>query len=148
MSVYNNVGDTVEGQAMDCDGRVFRLQGMKKHPITKEMMSLYTTDRNSHAKVAKAGVVPDDEKLKKATAHFHREVDDKVTGDALSIYVDSKKKVRIEVLHGQESASGQHGIKYANIRKRTIATVKVALPNLMKKLGYSNNSLTDKNNAD
>lgn len=40
MSVYNNVGDTVEGQAMDCDGRVFRLQGMKKHPITKEMMSL------------------------------------------------------------------------------------------------------------
>lgn len=147
MPVYNNVGDTIEGLAVDCDGRVFKAQGVKKHPVTKRTMKLYITDRNSHAVVAKAGVIPEDENLKSVTCDFHRNVGDKITGDALSIYTDLRGAVKIETVHGQESATHRHGTQYANIRKHTIATVKMPLQNLMKQLGFSNNSLTVQDNA-
>ena len=143
MAVYNNIGDTIEGEAVDFDGRVIRLQGAKKHPLTKKLMKLYTTDRNSSAVVRKAGIGPEDIELKQATAHFHRSVDDKLTADALSVYTDFKAKVKTETLHG-EAASAQHGTNYASVRDHTIATVKMPLQNLMKKLGFSNNTLTDK----
>lgn len=147
MAVYNNVGDTIEGEAVDFDGRVIRPQGAKKHPLTKKTMNLFTTDRNSHAVVRKAGVEPEDEDMKKATAHFHRNIDDKVTADSLSVYTDLKAKVRPETIHG-EGASGQHGTNFARVNDHTIATVKMPLPNLMKKLGMSNNPLTTDNDAD
>lgn len=134
--------------AVDCDGKIFFNQGVKKHPITKQLMKLFTTDRTSHAVVRKEGKIPADPDMQKATSHFHRNVNDKVTGDALTIYVDIKASLKPEVMHGKEAASSQHGTKYASIRKHTIATVKMTLPNLMKQLGYSNNSLTDNKNAD
>ena len=147
MAVYNNIGDTIEGEAVDFDGRLIRSQGAKKHPLTKKTMKLFTTDRNSHAVVRKAGVEPADEEVRAATAHFHRDVDDKVTADALSVYTDLKAKVRPETIHG-EGASGQHGTNFATVNNHTIATVKMPLPNLMKKLGMSNNALTTVNDAD
>lgn len=144
MAVYNNIGDTIEGQAVDCDGKAIYPQGIKKHPITKKTMKFYTTDRTSHAVVRTAGEEPKDERLKKWTQHYHRDVNDKVTGDALSVYTDLKSSTKIEVLHGKESASHRHGTQFASFRSHTIATVKMPLQNLMKKLGYCNNALNDK----
>jgi len=147
MAVYNNVGDTIEGEAVDFDGRSIRAQGAKKHPLTNKTMKLFTTDRNSHAVVRKAGIEPEDEDVKKATAHFHRAVGDKVTADAMSVYTDLKAKVRPETIHG-EGASSQHGTNFVSVTDHTIATVKMPLPNLMKKLGMSNNTFTTGNDAD
>lgn len=147
MAVYNNVGDTIEGEAVDFDGRSIRDQGVKKHPLTKKTMRLFTTDRNSHAVVRKAGIVPKDEEVKKATAHFHRAVGDKVTADALSVYTDIKAKVRPETIHG-EGASSQHGTNFASVNDHTITTVKMPLFNLLKKLGMSNNALITSSDAD
>lgn len=147
MAVFNNIGDTIEGQAVDCDGKAFYIQGLKKHPITKKTMKLFTTDRTSHAVVREAGIVPEDEKLRKATEFFHREVEDKVTGDALSIYIDFKSSPRIETLHGKESASHRHGTQFMSVRNHTIATIKMPLHNLMKKLGFSNNKITSNKDA-
>ena len=147
MAVYNNVGDTIEGEAVDFDGRSIRAQGAKKHPLTQKTMKLFTTDRNSHAVVKKIGKEPEDEEVKKETAYFHRAVGDKVTADALSVYTDIKAKVRPETIHG-EGASGQHGTNFASVNDHTIATVKMPLPNLIKKLGMSNNALTKGNDAD
>ncbi len=138
MAVFNNIGDTIEGQAVDCDGKAFYIQGLKKHPITKKTMKLFTTDRTSHAVVRVAGIVPEDEKLRKATGSFHRDVDDKVTGDALSIYMDLKSSPRIETLHGKESASHRHGTQFMSVRNHTIATIKMPLHNIMKNLGFIN----------
>lgn len=146
MAVYNNIGDTIEGEAVDFDGRAIRPQGAKKHPLTNKLMKLFTTDRNSHAIVRKAGVEPTDPIIKQATSHFHRDVDDKLTADALSVYTDFKAKVKVETLHG-DAASGQHGINYSSVRSHTIATVKMPLQNLMQKLGFSNNTKTVKKNA-
>ena len=138
MAVYNNLGDTIEGEAVDFDGRAIRPQGAKKHPFTKKLMKLFTTDKNSHAIVRMAGIEPDNEEIKNATAHYHRCVDDKLTADALSVYTDLRAKVRIETIHG-EGASSQHGTNFASVRDNTIATVKMPLHNLLKKLGLSNN---------
>lgn len=147
MAVYNNIGDTIEGLAVDCDGKAIYPQGVKKHPVTKKMMKLYTTDRTSHAVVRTAGEEPEDENLKELTRDFHRNVDDKVTGDALSVYTDLRSSTKIDVLHGKESASHRHGTQIASFRSHTIATVKMPLQNLMKKLGYSNKTLNDKKDA-
>lgn len=143
MAVFNNLEDTIEGEAVDCDGKVIRLQGAKKHPLTKKTMILYTTDRTSHAVVRKAGKEPEDDDIKEITSHFHRSVNDKVTGDALSVYTDLKANLKIETIHGKEGASHRHGTQFASIREHTIATVKMPLQNLMKKLGFSNNTLKE-----
>lgn len=140
MAVYNNLGDTIEGEAVDFDGRVIRPQGAKKHPLTKKLMKLFTTDKNSHAVVRKSGIKPADENLKIATENFHRNVGDKLTGDALSVYTDIRAKVRIETIHG-EGASSQHGTNFSSVRGNTVATIKMPLQNLLKKLGLSNNTI-------
>ena len=147
MSVYNNVGDTIEGMSVDCDGKAIYPQGIKKHPITKKTMRFYTTDRTSHAVIKEAGIQPKDEGIRKATQHFHRDVDDKVTGDALSRYTDLKAAAKIETIHGK-GASHRHGTQFASFKKLTIATVKVPLQNLLKKLGYSSKCITQNKDAD
>lgn len=147
MAVYNNVGDTIEGEAVDFDGRFIHLQGAKKHPLTKKNMKIYTTDRNSHAVVMKDGKESNDTSIKNATKHFHRNKNDKVTADALSIYTEIKARVNVETIHGK-SASGRHGTQYASVNDHTIATVKIPLQNLLKQLGLSNNTLTIKKDAD
>lgn len=140
MAVYNNLGDTIEGEAVDFDGRAIRPQGAKKHPLTKKLMKIFSTDKNSHAVVRAEGKEPEDEEIKKATAHFHRSVDDKLTADALSVYTDLRAKFRIETIHGKR-ASSQHGTNFASVKDNTIATVKMPLQNLLKKLGFSNNTI-------
>ena len=140
MAVYNNLGDTIEGEAVDFDGRAIRPQGAKKHPLTKKLMRLFSTDKNSRAIVRVEGKEPEGEDLKMATAHFHRDVGDKLTADALSVYTDLRAKFRIEVIHG-DGASSQHGTNFASVRDNTIATVKMPLQNLLKKLGFSNNTI-------
>ena len=147
MAVYNNVGDTIEGLAVDCDGKAIYPQGVKKHPVTKKTMKLYTTDRTSHAVVRTAGEEPKDEAQKAATQDFHRNEGDKVTGDALSVYTELRSSAKIEVLHGRESASHRHGTQFVSFKNHTIATVKVPLQNLMKRLGFSNNTLIEKKDA-
>lgn len=145
MATYTKIGETIEGESMDCDGRSFFNQGMKKHPVTKKTMHLYTTDNNSRAIVTSAGKVPEDEDLQEATKHFHREEGARLNADALSIYTDMRGSVKIDVLHGDEGATHRHGTQFASYKKHTIASIKMALPNLMKQLGFSNNTLTDKN---
>ena len=140
MAVYNNLGDTIEGEAVDFDGRAIRPQGAKKHPLTKKLMKIFSTDKNSHAVVRAEGKEPEDEEIKKATAHFHRSVDDKLTADALSVYTDLRAKFRIETIH-EKGASSQHGTNFASVKDNTIATVKMPLQNLLKKLGFSNNTI-------
>ena len=143
MAVYNNLGDTIEGEAVDFDGRAIRPQGAKKHPLTKKLMKIFTTDKNSHAIVRTAGKEPDDIEMKMATAHYHRCVGDKVTADALSVYTDLRAKVSIKTIHGK-GASSQHGTNFASVKDNTVATVKMPLQNLLKKLGYSNNTIIRK----
>lgn len=141
MSVYNNLNDTIEGEKVDAWFRNWHCNGLKKHPSTNNTMLLYVTDRNSHAKVIEAANEPEDKMIREATNHFHRDVNDAVTADALSLWVDTRRMINYKVLHGKKDASHRHGIMYSSIKVKTIATVKVPLANILKKLGFSNNQI-------
>lgn len=141
MATYINVKDTIEGESVDGWCRKWTFRCLKRHPITRKVMRLYVTDRNCEVAVTKEGKVPSDSAIAEATQSFHRKIGDKVVADALSVWVDMKKSIHIETLHGKEEASHRHGIQYSNIKKHTIATITMPLQNLLRQLGYSNNLL-------
>lgn len=102
----------------------------------QEVMYLYRTDKNSHASVASSVGLPSDDDIAAATSHFHREVGDALTADALSVFVSCKRTIRYKVKEGE---SHRHGAQLISIPYHTIATIKMPLANMMKKLGLSNN---------
>lgn len=136
MATFHDIGDTIEAQTASCNVRAWDPVALKRHPITQEIMYLYRTDKNSHAVVVNSIEAPDDPEMAAATAHFHRNVDDKLTADALSVFVSCKRALRYKVKEGE---SHRHGAQLISIPYHTIATIKMPLANMMKKLGYSNN---------
>lgn len=141
MSIFKNVGDTIEGNVVDGNARRFEKKRLKKHPITNKQMFLYSCDRNSKAFVVEPAKEPEDEKLAVATSFFHRNKMDELQADAISIYVDSKKPIKTEV---KEGVSGRHGATVFHITKNTIATITTPLDNARKHLGLNGKEIEDK----
>lgn len=136
MAVFHNIGDTIEAKTAHCNVRAWDPVALKRHPITQEVMYLYRTDKNSHASVVSSVGLPSDDDIADATSHFHREVGDTLTADALSVFVSCKRAIRYKVKEGE---SHRHGAQLISIPYHTIATIKMPLANMMKKLGLSNN---------
>lgn len=141
MATYQNIGDTIEGEKTDGHARKWMPRGLKKHPVTLKTMFLYVTDRNSRIEVTEAGVIPEDEQLKNALKDCHRNVGDALECDSLSIYVNQKTPIKPDV---KEGVSGRHGATLFHTAKQTIASIKTPIENVLKRLGYSNNSLENK----
>ena len=136
MATFHNIGDTIEAKTAHCNARAWDPVALKRHPVTQEIMYLYRTDKNSHATVISSIDIPSDHNIAAATSHFHREVGDKLTADALSVFVSCKRAIRSKV---KEVESHRHGAQLISIPYHTIATIKMPLANMMKKLGLSNN---------
>lgn len=139
MAKYINIGETLEGNCISCVVRKWTWRGLKKHPITNKLMSLYVTDKNSTAEIIASCPEPSDEAMREKTAHFHREIGDVLEADALSVYIDDKRRVTPDVVKG---ASHRHGANKVQKRKHAIAEIKVPLDTLKKLLGYSANQIT------
>ena len=135
MATFNNIGDTIEGNATKGQTRRLEFKCLKKHPDTNITMRLYSCDRNSSITVIESSPIPEEENIKDATKHYHRKDGDCLTADAISVYIDSKAKITHEV---KEGVSGRHGASLF-CTKHAIATVKTPLQNLLKKLGYTAN---------
>ena len=134
MGTYTDVGDTIEGKAVDVQTRKLLKKGLKKHPITNETMMLYSCDRNSNAEVKAAMEIEEEDER---TAHFHREVGDALNADAISVFVDfTHKSITGKV---KEGASARHGAIFFTTGKHTISTIRTPLQNLLKSLGYTSN---------
>lgn len=140
MAKYINVGETIEGNCISCMARKWTWRGLKKHPITNETMTLYVTDKNSTAEIIEAWPEPTDEALKKATSHFHRKIGDTLQADALSFYIDDKRKIKPELEGG---VSHRHKSNKIEKKKHTITEIKVPLAVFRKELGYSANQITE-----
>lgn len=134
MAVFINPGDTIEGCAVDFAAKDWHKTGPIEHPITKKMMYRYTTDRTSTATITKTFPVPTDDYIKKATEHYHRGLGDKLKADALEIFTDGVRPMKIKV---QEGVSGRHGSQLASSTVHTIASVKTPLANYIRLLGFS-----------
>lgn len=134
MATYNNVGDTIEGLALDGHTRRWQPKGLVKHNKYNKTMKLYSCDRNSNAVVSAVIPVPEDENIKKETDNFHRTLGDSLTADAIDVWTEVKSKVSI---HVEEGVSGRHGATLFSIKGHSIATIRTPLQNLLKKLGYT-----------
>lgn len=136
MAVYINIGEVIEGKTIDCTTRKWLWKGLKKHPVTQKRMTLYVTDRNSVASIIKAIDVSLEEEIMEKTKHFHRQIDDKLEADSLSVYVNKKQLITPNV---KEGTSGRHGAQIIHITEHTIAEIKTPLETFKKLLGLSNN---------
>ena len=136
MAKYIAIGDTIEGNSINCIIRKWIPRGLKKHPITNKPMTLYVTDRNSTAEIIEIRPEPEEQCLKDKTAHFHRAIGDILQADALSVYIDKIKLIHPTV---KEGVSHRHGASYIKTKDHTIAEIKVPLEVFKKLLGYSNN---------
>lgn len=134
MATYNNVGDTIEGLAFGGDTRRWQPKGLVKHPKLAKTMKLYSCDRNSHVEITKVKTEPEDEAIKEATKDFHRDLGDKLTADAIELYLESKGKVST---HVEEGVTARHGATLFSTKGHSVATIRTPLQNLLKKLGYT-----------
>lgn len=123
MTKHINIGDTIEAEHADAISRNIRWKGLKVHPVTKELMMLYECDRNSFVEV-----------IKKCSSFLICEcqVGDQLEADAISIYIKTKRKLKIYV---KEGVTGRHGAQFLDIRERNISTIRTPLFNLRKCLG-------------
>ena len=141
MGKYINIGDTIEGEQVQCVVRKWVWQGLKRHPKCPKPCTLYTTDRNSEAVVVKSP-------QKQYVEGSHTDVGDTVVGDSLSVYVANSRKIKPDVIERNKdkevSASGRHGANVVKSKDHTIASVKVPFKNLERMLGMSNNPKIEK----
>lgn len=139
MTVYENVNDTIEGQKVDCVTRRFERKGLKRHPAYDKVMFVFSCDRNSSAEVVEA--VPAELAEAPGTEFFHRMVGDCLKCDAMSVYVNQKKPV-VPVV--KEGVSGRHGASLIHTTNHTIASIKVPLQNVMKRLALGEQDKIEK----
>lgn len=119
-------GDTIIANSIDGNSRKIVWKGLKKHPITKELMMLYECDRNSFAEITTVytgGVDP-------GTENYCRNIGDQLQADAISIYVSSLRKEKFEV----SNATGRHKSQFFSIRKKSISSIKTSLEIFAKEL--------------
>jgi len=125
MTKFINAGDTIEAEYADARSMRIEWKGLRKHPVTKERMTLYECDRNAMVEIIKACTG----EIKAGAEQFHRAVGDTLEAYAISIYIDSPRKEKVYV---QGGASGRHKAQCMDIRKRCIATIKYPLRNLIE----------------
>lgn len=137
MSEYVNVGDTVEGAKCDVYTRKELFKGLRKDPITRSVMSVYELDRNCSVEVTEELPLSGEEAKKRESMGVHLSKGDKLKADAITLYVDSKRRLRFEVKEGQ---SGTHGGNLASTKSRTVGVIKYPFQCIQSKftLGGSN----------
>ncbi len=123
MTKYVNIGATLEAEHADARSRKIEWKGPKAHPVTKKVMMLYECDRNSFVEIIKAC---DSFSVCECCV-----VGDQLEADAISVYIETKRKLRVFV---KEGVTGRHGAQFINIRNKNISTIKTPLHNLRKSL--------------
>lgn len=115
-------GDIVEGNKCSITARRVEWKGLRYDPITKTKMTLYELDRNCTVEVLEALNLTSDELEIRKAYNVHGNIGDKITGDAIQVWVDTKRNsLKFEV---KEGVSARHGASLVNTSKRTIGKLK------------------------
>ena len=122
MAKLINRGDTLLAKHLDGHARKIEWKGARKHPVTKQRLTLYECDRNTLLKITQAytGELPE------GAENFYKEVGDEVEASAVSMYVDSLRREKFPV---KEGVTAWHGAQMIALRKYNISTIKTPLPN-------------------
>lgn len=139
MDEYVQPGEIIEASKCGVYSRKIEWKGLKREPITNQLMTLYELDRNCSAEIVEA-ICLDPEELKiRQKLCVHLNVNDKIKGKAIRLYVKSKRNdLKIEI---QEGTSSRHGASLANTRVRTVGIIKYSFDNYNKFLMINNKNL-------
>ena len=143
MAEFINRGETIEGVQCEIYTRKEEWKGLRKNPITEQTMMVYELDRNCSAEITKElWLSEQDKKIRdnyenRNNVIIHRNIGDKIKGDAITIYVNSKRKLPVESKEGMTST---HGGRLISTSKHTIGIIKYPFDNYKKLLGLSANS--------
>ena len=141
MAEYIKINDTVEGKKCEVYTRREDFKGLREDPITKKKMLVYELDRNCSVEVLESLELSLEDKAFREGLCIHGEVGDKLKADAITLYVDGKRQLKVEV---KEGLTATHGGRLISTKNRTIGKIKYPFPNLNKLLGLSANSNTKK----
>ncbi|WP_303298667.1 hypothetical protein [Phocaeicola coprophilus] len=140
MGEYIKEGEMVEGMKCSIYTRKieFKKGGLRKDPITNKNMVLYELDRNCSVEVTESMLLLEEEKQKRINLKVHGDVGDKIKGDAIRLYADSKRDSLKPIV--KEGQTGRHGASLINTNIRTIGKIKTPFDVYKRLLGYSPHS--------
>lgn len=141
MAEFIKAGDTVEGAKCEIYTRREDFKGMREDPISGRPMLVYELDRNCSVEVTEVLELTDEEKMLRNKLNVHGEVGDKLKADAITLYVNEKRKLKVTVKEGQTAT---HGGRLMSTKKRTVGVIKYPFQNLNTLLGLSANSTNTK----
>ena len=143
----NNVlikeGDTVEGAKCSIVARRVEWKGLKYDPITRQKMTMYELDRNCSVEVLESLQLTEDEIIRRKEFNVHGDVGDIVQGDAIQVWVDTKRNsLKFDV---KEGISARHGASLTKTSKRTIGRLKYSFSIYKQLLNHSTHKSVESN---
>ena len=135
MAIYIKEGEIIEGKKAAVIARRAEWKGLKEEPITGKKMTLYELDRNSSVEITEALQLNKEEILIRKQMNVHGEVGDTIKGDAIRLWVDSKRNsLKFDT---KEGVSGRHGANLASTSKRTVSKLKYSFENYKRLFNHS-----------
>lgn len=135
MAIYIKEGEIIEGKKAAVIARRAEWKGLKEEPITGKKMTLYELDRNSSVEITEALQLNKEEILIRKQMNVHGEVGDTIKGDAIRLWVDSKRNsLKFDT---KEGVSGRHGANLASTNKRTVSKLKYSFENYKRLFNHS-----------
>lgn len=126
---YIGFHEMAEGAKCNLYARVVKWKGLREDPITKKGMTVYELDRNCSFEIEEKISLSLSEASVRVSLGVHMEVGDKLMGDAITTYIDTRKKIRFIIKEGLSSTHGGH-TSCTSIR--TIGVIKYPFSNLKK----------------
>ena len=135
MAIYIKEGEIIEGKKAAVVARRAEWKGLKEEPITGKKMTLYELDRNSSVEITEALQLNEEEILIRKQMNVHGEEGDTIKGDAIRLWVDSKRNsLKFDT---KEGVSGRHGANLASTNKRTVSKLKYSFENYKRLFNHS-----------
>jgi uncharacterized protein YqgV (UPF0045/DUF77 family) len=128
MAKFVKTGESIIAKHTDGHTRRWNWKGLKNHPALNKMMTLYECDLNTFAEIIKEC---DEIDLTEGCKNYNTKTGDCLEADAISIYVDSKRKYKFTVEAG---VSGRHKASKFNFRDLSVCTIKTSLQNIEKRI--------------
>lgn len=135
MAIYIKEGEIIEGKKADVIARRAEWKGLREEPITGRKMTLYELDRNSSVEITEALQLNEEEILIRKQMNVHGEVGDTIKGDAIRLWVDSKRNSL--KFNTKEGVSGRHGANLVSTNKRTVSKLKYSFDNYKRLFNHS-----------
>ncbi len=141
MAEFVNIGDAIEGSKVEIYTRKETWKAPRLDPMTNKIMMVCELEKNCSAEITEVLSLPEevrekrDKKAKENGMTVHRELGDKLKAFAITVYIDSRRRLPVEVREGMTST---HGGRLISCPKYTFASIKYPFVAIASKFLPSN----------